>query len=525
MKRGAVLRTLIAAMGLALSAIPMLCLLGIRDVGTLGGVESRMMRPSWRLSNMFSRQYVTEMETWYGKSFFLRKWACKVRYQLYAWMNFGQFYARGPLRTISMLSDGALISKEYQMPYLRGRKVNAEALVPTVKQIRRLYEILSRNGIDMMFVFAPDKAQLYPAEEPWFVRALWRWHDIQPQQQFSELFSRYGIPHFDAYQYLQEKTEDHSETMFPYAGIHWNALASSLTLEAVVSRLKAESPHGIDYRMKTFIGVRSVENAQFNDDDLGELLNLTVNPFLERNIRYVPVYGEASSMSTEGSALVFGDSFTAQLYYSTLRSCLFDPKKVVMCDKRPLLDVELAKIIPDLRLVLFVYQPPHMFDLGQLFGSQIKSLADSFEKCYCQQGGLVQFRDFSFGEKILPAFVRGGLWPYEKWGRWSSGTVRMSFSLPKHCNTGRMQIGVTLSSCTGSKRMTVFAGEAKVAEWTVIGPAKEYRTQVLPFKPGEMINLRFEQDKYISISEYNNRSADNRKVGAGFISMRLMSEL
>lgn len=324
-----------------LLSLPSLSYLGIKDIETIEG-------------NMDS------------KEFFLRNIAVKVTNQIYEWMNLGQMHS-GYSYNIKTFDNGALVEEGYVTLYMRNEGYNEEINKEALLRIKRIKTKLEKQGIKSLLILAPDKLSLYKEKMPWYLYKLWRINVNPPMPKCKKVVDKYGIPCFDAYSYLEPQLK--KGPMFSYAGTHWNALAASLIMEKILS------DNG--YRTNKCKGLQELEKkeyAEYADDDLGNLLNLCTNPIRRKNKSYRPLFNDREFKNNEGSIIIFGDSFTGQIATYLMQSNTFEPSKILMCDKRVPTQEEYDNIKEDLKMVIFVYQPPFFFSLQNTLGAKLEGL-------------------------------------------------------------------------------------------------------------------------------------------------------
>ena len=302
----------------------------------------------------------------------------KARCQTYHWFNFGVYHES---KNIGQFADGTLFEKRYLEFYCDPQaRVSKDAVRQSLSAIAKLQETLAPCGVDVMFVMAVDKIQMTEKPFPWLTEKLFRKHRTEFQSEYEHLLSDYYIKSLDTHALLTNMMPHYAETMFPYAGTHWNALGASLVVEEILTRLNLHSMK--PYRLNHFIGVEECPRPHYADDDLGKLLNLFFNPYLKRNKRFLPRYERKSFAPNDGSVIVFGDSFSCEITFSLRRAHEFDNRLVLNCNKRLPTDKEYATILPNLRLVIFVYQTPNMLELDNRFGSQIKKFCTKVQSSY-----------------------------------------------------------------------------------------------------------------------------------------------
>lgn len=363
MKTHAMKRTLVAV-GLAALTIPALSFLGIRDVFPVFGFDRPDPVPALSCEAFLSREWQHALETSFSKTFFLRGLLYRTRCQTMEVLNLGCSH-ESEQQGIGSLAGGALLEYPYLWCYhdptvAVSRRTTDAALRP----IARLGAILASNGVDMVFVMATDKYQFLDLPAAGLAGMLFGKQRNEFQSEYGRLLSEYGIASFDTYAFLTNEAPKHATPMFPYAGLHWNAQASSLVANELLARLNRTSEK--PYAINDFAGVDETVAfmPRFEDNDLGRLLNLLHNPFLEKNRSYLPVFSDNRFAPNEGAVILFGDSFSWEIAQSMEMSGEFSPECILYCNKRVPTARELDAILPELRLVVFVYQTPNMLRLG-----------------------------------------------------------------------------------------------------------------------------------------------------------------
>ena len=112
----------------------------------------------------------------------------------------------------------------------------------------------------------------------------------------------------------------------------------------------------------------------------------------------------------------------------------------------------------------------------------------------------------------------------EPWGVWSaSQTCSFLVRLPQ--NKHGFRLALNAWPFVGVKRVSVSANGQKLADWRIAArpfEAADYEFHLPGDLTGRMIRLVFDQDKLVSPSEVNKSSHDERKLGLGFISLRII---
>ena len=391
---------------------PALSLFNVKDILPLAGFQSLDVIPSLSFANLKTRKYQTAVERRFAKTFFLRSFLYRLRCQAMELPNLG-VYHEGKAQDLGQYADGTLFSfGDYFNCYVNPRFGPLEEnFGKSLDTIANLRAVLASNGVDMVFVMAADKVQMTKKPLSWLTSALFRRNHEEFQTGYVRHLSSRGIPCFDAYSFLTNEAPRHAESLFPYTGIHWNALGASLVVDELLTRLNRKSDR--PYAINRIVGVEEtdIRPAPYRDEDIGRLLNLLYNPYLKKNKCYLPTFEHDDFTPNEGGVIVFGDSFTWEIAESLRRSRDFEPGKVLDFDKRVPRAADLMRLGADLRLVIIVYMSPHMLELDKR--SYIRNTISPFCKLVNER---VATHQVAIGEPITFNAGNGNWYKYFRCG-------------------------------------------------------------------------------------------------------------
>lgn len=210
--------------------------------------------------------------------------------------------------TVAIGPRGALFEKNYLHEYFIQRTPQS-ALVPWVKNLRRLQDSCRNSGIGFLVLITPSKASFYAEETPFAWR---RWHDPRPRgyAQIVELFQENGIFFVDAPALLAAERSTHPPLapFFPKGGTHWNSRAVFVVAHALQSGWRAQGqplePLRLDESRLTW-------QPRGEDYDLPLLLNLVST--LSYPSEELSVHQVSKPASAQLRMAIIGDSFSWQL--------------------------------------------------------------------------------------------------------------------------------------------------------------------------------------------------------------------
>ena len=197
-----------------------------------------------------------------------------IRWTNEAWFRIFHETA-SPTSTLLVAPNDVLFAKGYLHEYFLER-TETRALVPWVRDLRRLQDFCRQAGTGFLVVISPSKVSMSPDETP----AAWRRrYDPRPRGyvQLVQLFRENEILFVDAPALLAAERAAHPPPtpFFPKGGAHWNSRAVWLTVNAIHAQLRAQGqPVDPLVLLKSTIS----NQPEGQDKDLLDLMNLA-RPF------------------------------------------------------------------------------------------------------------------------------------------------------------------------------------------------------------------------------------------------------
>ena len=217
---------------------------------------------------------------------------------------------------VMMGQDGFLFEKSYVDAYnQRGQHPEPE-LQSISASTRRLQDRLAEDGITLLLVIAPSKAEIYPEYLPQEADVAGRPSRRSNYQNLLGFLHRDGVNLIDAHDlFLQWKQIPNAPLLFAKGGTHWNAYGSGLVTEQITKKLRTLS--GKDFPSIRVTGSTAQRKLDDPDNDLGELANLwTSRPLFSPQIH--PVI-EMQIGKDSLDILLIGDSFAFPLIRHMVR--------------------------------------------------------------------------------------------------------------------------------------------------------------------------------------------------------------
>ena len=421
-------------------------------------------------------------------------------------------------------------------------RLPADTLDYIVKGLRLWRDSCLSRGVGFAIVITPSKASVYPEDLP----AAWqRRHDPRSRayDNFVRLLQREQIRYVDGHLLTLDAKKHASAPVFPLGGTHWEQYSSLETTNALLRELAAQGQP-----------VRPIENTHrwVDYNPLGEDSDMTdiIQPLFRwtypvNRITYPPV---PLAESRRPSLTVIGGSFVGDMGLHLYRSQQFseihwlryyrEAKETpdfthffgwnILSMPIPNLNVE-KEVYPSQCLVLEVneQQIPDPLFLRDFFDDTLNRLPgpgtpkaaypyEAFLSCRWNE-------PISFAAGAIPAKpgVFSGLFAPEAAAAWSDGPdTTMRLTVPS------LEQEVILSVDAGAfpipnqqpvQRVSVFANDQPVAEWTFDTGAAQKQEAVIPraaLADGRLI-LRFHYAQTISPAQISD-SKDTRQLAVLF---------
>lgn len=312
----------------------------------LAGAEKTIPLPECSGAAWWNGELQSGFDSWLSQRLGLRGLLVRTANQI-QFTLFGELSVRRGTQVL-MGRDGFLFERVYVDAYNKGGTRPAKELRHVSASTRVLQEYLAADGVTLLLVIAPSKAEIYPEFLPEGTDVAGRPERQSNYENLIRFLRRDGVHLVDAHElFLEWKREPGAPLLFGKGGTHWSQYGAARVVARITKKLRALS--GRDYpalHVRGSVTNRTVVGA---DNDLAELLNLwsarslagpQVHPVLER---------QAGSLLPD--ILFIGDSFVFTLtdimdreelyrerdtYYYYKRRLAYPEGKDALLDKRQL---------------------------------------------------------------------------------------------------------------------------------------------------------------------------------------------
>ncbi|MBN1200103.1 MAG: hypothetical protein JXA23_12170 [Bacteroidales bacterium] len=262
--------------------------------------------------------------------------------------------------------DGFLFETGYVDSYMGKDFLGSSAIRKKLDKVLFLQDTLKSMGIDLILVFAPNKARCYSDHLPGYP-------EIHPGRsnydEYIKQSKQLGIPFIDINGWFMEAKDTSRYPLITRLGTHWDSYGMVLAMDSIASYL--EKSQGIDLPeilIDTLIMRDSTHPLEY---DLARLLNLLLP--LSQSPAPVPVYHFSTTGKTKPRVLAIADSYYSFVYTGPLASGLFSephywyyfkglfsPGK----DKLPTEKVDLMDEIRNQDVIIIMATESNLFNFG-----------------------------------------------------------------------------------------------------------------------------------------------------------------
>lgn len=330
--------------------LPSLYFVGVKEnfVSRLAGAEFNPKSAPLSMMTYGTKVFQKNFDEIFAKNFFLRKSFFRCKNQIYAFINFGYFFAGAEGGPIFGNREGWLEGYSYMHYYFSNFKVDEKKYRGCFELIGKLAQEFKKKDIDFIYVLAPDKVFMYPERlSPMFSLFLKSPSGPTPYEQYGKILEKYHVPYMDSYTFLHQYKN--SVELFPYRGVHWNAPAACLVFAEALRRLNKGKSDSDQYRIAVPDRFEATVPAAYCDNDVGNWRNLIWGA---SNSGLCPVFSQNDKKNV-CNAIVLGDSFSEQISQALRHSRSFC--EVVNYSNRIPTAEDFYKRLNGTKLVILVY--------------------------------------------------------------------------------------------------------------------------------------------------------------------------
>lgn len=371
-------------------AMPSLYMLGGKETTIIYGSENITPLPSLQEKTFIDKQFQKQFEDWWQSHFYGRKFALKLKNQIYDWENFGKIHS-GYSRNVIQGKDHYLFERGYFMTCIN--------IPQEIQKIKNLKKVLDEKGIDLYFIIAPDKVATYKDKIPERYAYFYN-KSCQQSQKFEEKLVSYGINVFNAQSIMYDIREKENYEPFSVTGTHWNLYGASRTLQ--------EAAKQFEWGSLEFSNIESKEKPYTTERDIADLLNL-ITPYYPHQTFYKPIFKTIKPL--EGKTTIIGNSFSKEFKMVLINSGLVSSNNLLHFENKPLQESDVENILKSKR-VIFVYTANAPLNREHQIYKKIDIINTSASYIF----------SYNFSQKSNKMEITGLSWA-EHWGRWSDGKV------------------------------------------------------------------------------------------------------
>jgi hypothetical protein len=218
--------------------------------------------------------------------------------------------------------NGNLFIKTYIDAYLGRDFVGKEVIDNEVRRVRFLQDEFRKKNIDLIVIFAPDKASMYPQDIP--ERFDPKNKTITNYAYYTEKCRDLGVRFLDFNSYFLKVKDTIKYPLYPKGGIHWSATGSLLAADSIIKYI--EAIRHIDIPNIKVKNIDYSDSLRWTDYDVGELINLfTKTP--QHKMGYPELEFENDSTKTRPRVLAISDSYYMGIFGAAIPKNVFTESK------------------------------------------------------------------------------------------------------------------------------------------------------------------------------------------------------
>lgn len=237
----------------------------------LTGVENTSTRPVAGLAAWWNGTLQSEFDAWLNQRIGLRGLLVRTANQIH-YSLFRELPKRSGTQ-VWLGRDGFLFEKVYVDAYNRDGLRPEKELRNVSMSTRRLQDRLAADGIALLLVIAPSKAEIYPEYLPGSADVAGRPGRRTNYENLIPYLRQDGVNLVDAHElFLEWKREPGTPLLYTKGGTHWNQYGAARVVSQIMERLRGLT--GKDLPTMQVIGAVTNRTIVDSDNDLADLLNL-----------------------------------------------------------------------------------------------------------------------------------------------------------------------------------------------------------------------------------------------------------
>ncbi len=196
--------------------------------------------------------------------------------------------------------------------------IGEEKIKLLIDKAKQAQDILESNGIKMLFIFAPGKANYFKEYIPdrYFINGQ---EPVTNYDKFTEYCEKEGINYIDFNSYFLSLKGNSKYPLYPKAGIHWSTYGMYLCADSLTRKIEKDINKDIPE-----IILQDIEISDEQRDpeyDIGNLANLLFK--IETYKLAYPILSYNQEGKYRPKVLVVGDSYYWNMFYSGIPSNVF----------------------------------------------------------------------------------------------------------------------------------------------------------------------------------------------------------
>lgn len=285
------------------------------EMEKLGGVFDKDEMPALNPKNWFDESFQNGEEKYLGQKFGFRNFFIR----LYNQIQYSVF-STAKKGTIVIGKDNYLFGQGY-VETIYGKDFIGEAAVEDkMNKIRKLQDTLKTKNIDLIVLFAPGKAGVFPEKIP--SRFIPDEQQKSNYECYLENAKKKKINHIDFHNYIIQVKDTSRYSMYPKTGVHWSIYSTFFAMDSLTRYI--EKLRNIDMPDNTWDSLVVSPCPLKEDNDYVAGINLLFEPCEEQ---YAYPVLKKKDKGTRPKAIIVSDSFYWPIFGNGLHNNMFDKGK------------------------------------------------------------------------------------------------------------------------------------------------------------------------------------------------------
>lgn len=286
----------------------------IVEENPLSGSFNLTEKPVWSKDAWLSSDFQDQYETYIRDHIGFRNFFVRVHNQLQY-----SLFRKTTAKDVKIGRKGQLFEGGYIRDYLGINFIGKESIENQVSRLKETQIELAKEGVDLLVVYAPGKATLFPEYFPSEYRNVQK--ELSNYEYFVHVSKEKGLNHIDFNTYFKMVMDTSQLELFPKGGIHWGQYGLAIAYDSIAGYF--EDVFDLSMVEFDYSQVHFPENVRDKDRDISDGMNLLF-PYPDHPLPEPVLQFSHTPGLKRPRLLIVGDSFGSRILESPLSDELFE---------------------------------------------------------------------------------------------------------------------------------------------------------------------------------------------------------